>query len=544
MNNKEYEAPIQRGLLKPTLQVTAFSILGIIVRFVTQIIVAAKFGATIERDAYFAAVVVPTYIIAVLIGSLPLTFVPTFIEYETKKNKEEAWKVASILINLIFVVLFGILLLGFIFAKQLISVTTPGFKGEELALTVALSRIIFPSMVFSGLSGLVSSMYYAHHRFLRPAIGPVVSTLLMLSSVVVLTHFWGIKSLAFGYLVGEIAGFFILVPILFKQDRYRFSFDFHNEGVRQIIKVMSPLVFAGLFYRATTVIERMIASTLPTGSISYLGYANRILSILAIIATAGISMTIFPIIARSWAENDLVKVREYFARGVRIIMLVTFPIAMVFVVLRVPIIQVVFERGVFDHRTTIAVADALMILLIAFMFSGLGNVVRKGFYVSQKTKLAATIGIVGMIIYIFLAHFLAETFSYRGLAIAKSAWVVFDVTVGMIVLRRIFGGVNGKRILEGLTQILIASLCGGIATYCSFKMVFVGDSLMMGSVVSAILGIVLYTFLVIYILKLEEALLLKKKLLDKLRSLQIWSHLLLRQISINRDFDKTHIEDR
>jgi len=522
MNNKEYEAPIQRGLLKPTLQVTVFSILGIIVRFVTQIIVAAKFGATIERDAYFAAVVFPTYITAVLVGSLTLIFVPMFIEYETKKNKEEAWKVASILINLIFLVLFGISLLGFIFAKQLISVTTPGFKGEELSLTAALLRIIFPSIIFSGMIGLLSSMYYAHHRFLRPAITSAISTLLMLSSVVVLTHFWGIKSLAFGYLVGEIAGFFILVPILFKQDRYRFSFDFHNEGVRQIIKLMSPLVFAGLFYRATTVIERMIASTLPTGSISYLGYANRIISILTIIATTGIPMTIFPIIAKSWAENDLVRVREHFARGIRIMMLVTFPIAMVFVVLRVPIIQVIFERGAFDHRTTLAVADILMILLIGFMFYGLGNVVRRGFYVSQKTKLAAIIGIVGVTLYILLAHFLAETFSYRGLAIADSAWVMFDVTVGMIVMRRIFGGVNGKKILEGLTRILIASLCGGVATYCSFKMVFVGDSLMMRSVVSAIMGIVIYTFLVIYILKLEEALLLKKKLLDKLRSLQIW----------------------
>ena len=186
----------------------------------------------------------------------------------------------------------------------------------------------------------------------------------------------------------------------------------------------------------------MIASTLPTGRISYLGYANKITSKLETIATIGISTTIFPVMARSWAENDLVKVREYFA--------------------------------------------------------------------------------IGMIIYILLGHFLAKTLSYRGLAIAYSAQFVFGLTVSMIVMRRIYGGVNGKRILEGLTQILIASLCGGISIYCSFRMVFVGNSLMMRSVMSAILGIVIYIFLVIYILKLEEALLLKKKLSDNLGSLQIW----------------------
>jgi len=127
-----------------------------------------------------------------------------------------------------------------------------------------------------------------------------------------------------------------------------------------------------------------------------------------------------------------------------------------------------------------------------------------------------------MTIYIFLAHFLAKTFSYRGLGMAYSAQAVLGVAVAIIVMRRIFGGVNGKKILKGLTQILAASLCGGISIYYSFRMVFAGDSLIIRSVVSAILGIVIYTFLVIYILKLEEALLLKKKLLDKLRSLQIW----------------------
>ena len=533
MDNKEYEAPIQRGLLKPTLQVTVFSILETMVGFLSGIIVAAKFGATVERDAYFAAVVLPVYITTVLVFSLTVTFVPIFIEYETKKNKEEAWKVASILINLIFLVLLGISLLGFIFARQLISVTAPGFKGEELSLTVALLRIIFPSIIFTGLSSLLSSTYHVHHRFLRPAIASAVSPLLMLSSVLVLTRFWGIKSLAFGYLVGSIAGFFILVPILFKQGRYRFSFDFHNEGVRQIIKVMSPLVFAGLFYRATTVIERMIASTLPTGSISYLGYGHRIILILGTISTTGISTTIFPQMARSWAENDLVKVRKYFARGVRVIMLATFPIAMVFVVLRVPIIQVVFERGAFDHRTTLAVADVLMILLIGFIFYGLGNVVGRGFYIAQKTRLAATLGIVQVTIYILLAYFLAKTFSYRGLGMAYSAQAVLGVAVAIIVMRRIFGGVNGQRIFQGLTRTLIASLCGGIAIYCSFRMVFAGDSLIIRSVVSAILGIVIYTFLVIYILKLEEALLLKKKLLDKLRSLQIWRNGLRNRNSVS-----------
>ncbi len=106
MNNHEYQLNNQRGLLKPTLQITVFTVLGVLVSFVTQIIIATKFGATMERDAYFAAVVVPGYISAVLLGSLTLTFVPIFIEYETKKSKAEAWIVTSIFINITFLRLF------------------------------------------------------------------------------------------------------------------------------------------------------------------------------------------------------------------------------------------------------------------------------------------------------------------------------------------------------------------------------------------------------------------------------------------------------
>jgi len=160
----------KRSLIKPTLQVTFFSIFGIIISFVTQIIITANFGATMATDAYFAAMVVPAYITAVLVGALTVTFVPIFIEYETKKSNEEAWKVASIFTNITFLVLFWISFFGLIFTKQLLTIAIPEFKGEELSLTVALLRIIFPSIIFNGLGSLLSSLYYTEHRFLRPAI--------------------------------------------------------------------------------------------------------------------------------------------------------------------------------------------------------------------------------------------------------------------------------------------------------------------------------------------------------------------------------------
>lgn len=510
----ETETRNQRGLLKPTLQITCFSMLGVMVSFFTQIIIAAKFGATMQRDAYFAAVVIPGYITAVLLGSLTVIFVPIFIEYEIRKSKQEAWKIASVVTNLTFLVLFGISLLGVIFARQLLSITAPGFSGDQLLYTASLLRIILPSIIFSGLTSLLSSIYYAEHRFLRPAILPVISAVLMLLSVLLLSRWWGIKSLAFGYLVSTVVSFLTLAPVFIKYGRYHFNFDFRNEGVRQVIRVMTPLVLAGLFYRAGTVFERMIASTLPTGSISYLGYATRLTQILGGIATLGISMTIFPVMARSWVENDLAKVREYFAKGFRIIMLITFPIAMVMVVLRVPIIQVLFERGAFDHNTTVAVARVTAILLVAFIAAGLGNVVGKGFYIAQRTKLLALLGIAETLIYICFAYFLGKHYSYRGLAWATSIQFVVGLTVSMFVMNRIYKGVNGIEILRGLGAVFVSSILGGILIHYCFDLLPRSYNLILKTVISGSSGIIAYLWLILYVFKYKEALSLKIKVVS------------------------------
>jgi len=510
--NHEYEeARIERGLLKPTLQITFFSIIGVIVIFFTQVILAAKFGAKMEMDSYLAASVVPQFITAVFLSALNVTFIPIFIKYETKKNKDEAWRVASITINITFVILLAMSFLGFILAPRLISLTAPGFKGESFLLTVYLVRIILPSIIFSGLNSILSSIYYAHHKFFKPSIAPVINSIFIFSFVILFEPFWGIKSVAFGTLVGSIVSFSVLIPIFLKRGRYMLSFDFSNEGVIQIIKVMSPLVFAGLFYRATTLIERMIASTLPEGSISYLGYSNRIITTLVMITVSGISVAIFPLMSKAWAENDLATVREYFAKGVRIIMLIAFPIAVIFTVLNVPIIQIFLERGRFDHTTTLAVANVVLIELVIFVCGGLGGVIGKGFYIAQKTWLLAFLGITQTLIYIGYAYILARHFSFIGLAVASSMYSFFPIIINTWIMRRLYNGINGKKILDGFIKVSGASLICMLIIHLSNGLT-PSQNLVANTAMAGLIGALSYLLLITYFFKMDEAVELKAKI--------------------------------
>lgn len=513
--DNEADPSKQRGLLKPTLLITLFSIIGVIISFLLQIILAAKFGVGFEMDSYLVAMVLPVLITAVFLGSLIVTFIPIFIEYETKKNKTEAWKVASIFTNLTFFVLSTICCLGFIFTPQIVSITTPGFKAGASLLTVSLLRILLISLVFSGLNVLMSSLYYAHHRFFRPTITPVVKTIIIILFVVIFEQFWGIKSIAFGTLLGSIVSFFILIPIFFR--RYTFSLNFSNRGVTQIIRVTMPLILAGLFYRSTTLIERMIASTLPEGSISYLGYASNILAVLGTITTAGISIVIFPSMARGWAEKNLAQVREYFAKGIRMIMLATFPVAVIFAILRVPIIQLFLERGEFDHAATLVVANIILIGLIGFICGGLGNVVGKGFFISQKTKLSALLSIIETSIYIGMAFVLVKYLSYYGLAVATSVYLALGLIISTFFMKRIYNGINGKKVFDGFIKISMASLFCAVPIYYFSKLGALKSSLILQIGTAGILGLIIYLTLIIYIFKLDEAVALEKKIVVKLK---------------------------
>jgi len=345
----------------------------------------------------------------------------------------------------------------------------------------------------------------------------VINAVTILLFVIAFQPLWGIKSVAFGTLAGSIITFLFLIPIFLKNKRYKFSFDFSNEGVIKIIRVMSPLVIAGLFYKASTLIQRMIASTLPEGSISYLGYATKIVTVLGTITASGISITIFPAMGRAWAEKNIEKVREYFTKGIRVIMLITFPMAAIFAVLRVPIIQVIFERGAFTHTTTLAVANVLLIFMVYFICSGLGSIIGKGFYIAQKTKLLAILGIGQTIVYLGYSYILAMHFSYIGLAVATSMYFFFPVIINTWIMRKLYNGINGKKIFDGFSKALSAALCCGICCYLLNNLGIARNSLVIKTGIAGFGAILIYPFLVVYILKIDEAIELKEKVYRKLK---------------------------
>jgi putative peptidoglycan lipid II flippase len=346
----------EKSILKPTIQITFLSFIGIILNFATQLVIAYFWGTTPERDAYFAAIVIPAYLSSILVGSIGIMFLPIYVDIKTKKSFQQANVFFSHVLAFSIVISIVIIILFSIFADNILSLTTPGFKDEQSSLTSDLLIILLPTILFQIVINVIGSFLQVQHKFVIPALNLIFNSIISLLFVIAFRHFWGIKTLAYGVIAGNIIVTVFLLIHIRKSISFKRSSDDDNGELHKLLKASAPLLITGIFYRLTGVFERGIGSTLSEGSISYLGYANQIMLILSTLTTSGIAITIYPLLSKAWSENDNERLQILFDRGICIILLMTLPISIIFIFWGTPIIQILLERGAFTHASTIAVS--------------------------------------------------------------------------------------------------------------------------------------------------------------------------------------------
>ena len=445
-----------KPLVRSTLVVSFFTIFNGIFNYLTLVLLASRLGAGREMDAFFAATTIPQLLTAVLLATLTLAFIPVFIETRAR-DEAKAWKVASVLVNVLFLVLAVIAAVGQVFAADLVALINPGFGAETLALAKSLFRYLIVAAVFSATSLVLAGVHYAQQEFLRPSLAQGLNSLVTFLSVLFLGPTLGIRSVAVGTLAGSVLQFAFLLPVLVRRGRYSPSLDIRVKEVRRFAAVMLPLLAGSIFYKANALVERFIASNLGESRISYLGYAFKIVSALQLVMTQGLSTTILPRMSEQSAAGDTAGLRETVGKGARATLLVTVPAVFGLLVGATDVVRLVFERGDFRRPTTEAVAVALTAYLGYFVVGVVAVPVLSAFYSLQKTALVATIGVSGFAFYIALAFLLVGPLSYPGIALAISVQSVISLAVMILILRGKVGGLPWRPILVCLAKSVVAS---------------------------------------------------------------------------------------
>jgi putative peptidoglycan lipid II flippase len=447
------------GLVQSTLILTSSSILRIAIVFAQQMVLAAAFGARMEMDAFLAATTIPTLIMGVLIEQLTVTLIPIAIKYRIKNGKAESSLVVSSFINMAFIVLGILVLIGVIGSDWIIRLTVPGFgTGTEVfALTATLFRALLPSAIFSGLAGLLTGVFYAERRYVLASVASILNCLATLIVTIALVGSLGIMSAVAGLLIGSLLQFSVLFLALLKRKQYFFRIDYRHPGVLTVIRITMPLIGAALLYKASPVVDRFIASGLPEGSIAYLGYAFRIVNTLLILVTQGIAVSFFPILSERAASDDMQGMRRVLSSGVEALTFVIAPIATVLAVFGKPAIQLLLERGAFQNEATVATTAAILCYL-GYLFAGaIGSIQTYALYSLQSTSVILKLSAIVFLPQIALSLFLSHVLGYVGLALSLSIVTVINMLIFFVILHKRLKGIEINRVL--VTQIKIWFSC-------------------------------------------------------------------------------------
>ncbi|HUQ41887.1 MAG TPA: murein biosynthesis integral membrane protein MurJ, partial [Candidatus Limnocylindrales bacterium] len=388
-------------------------------------VIGATFGATPQLDAFMAAFKIPDALFNLLVaGALSSAFIPVFAGYLAKDREKEAWHVASTVMNILILSLLAISVLMWLAAPWLVpTIVAAGFKDDpaQLELCIRLTRIMLLSPIFMGLSALVTGVLQSYRQFLAGAVAPLVYNGVQILFALFLAPFLKIDALAFGVVVGAAMMFLVQIPELtFRRTKYEFALDLSHVGVREVLLLAGPRTLALGAVQVVFFVDTYLASFMTTGSLTALTYAFQLMLLPLGVFSIAISAAIFPTLSHYASLGQAAKMRDALQQGIRWILFLTLPTAIVMVVLRRPIVNLLFQYGAFTPAARELVQATFLYYAVGLAGHALVQILARAYFASRDTSTPLALTLVSIGLNVILSVTLAPLMGINGLALANS----------------------------------------------------------------------------------------------------------------------------
>lgn len=437
---------------------------------------AALIGAGFFADAFIIAFRIPNLLRDLFAeGALSNAFVPTFTHTRIQESEENAWQVVRIVFAWILIVVGTLTLLGIIFAPQLVQLIAPGFGDIEgkKDLTVLLTQIMSPFLLFVSLASVLMGIHNSYSRFSLPALAPVFFNWVSIACglIIYFLHFdtrYAVIGWAVGTLLGGIAQFAIQLPPFIKK-KYKLTPSFQgltsNPHVKQIFLLMIPSVIALSGTQINILVNSILASMLEQGAPSWLNYAFRLMQL-----PIGVFGVAISVVALSRASNDMAsnKMDEFHVNvknSIQLAYLLTIPCAVGLWVLAEPIIQLIYERGAFTHHDTLQTAEALMFYSIGLPFYASVKVKAPIFFTIRSSRVPMIASLIGVAFNIVFNLMFYKQLGPKGLALGTSLGVMLNSAILTYFYKRKTGHPYTWAAVVTRAKIVVASAVMGLLAY-------------------------------------------------------------------------------
>jgi putative peptidoglycan lipid II flippase len=446
-----------------------------------DIVISAHFGTSDALDAYYAASRLNDIIFSLIAGgALASAFIPTFAGYLAHNDDKGAWQLASSIINLMLIALSAVSILAAIFASPIVGgLLGLGFDAQKQEVTASLLRVLLIAPTIFGLSGVVMGILNAKQNFWLPGLAPSMYNLGIIGGVIFLSPTLGVYGLAIGAIAGAALHLIVQVPGLIKVGAH-FSprLGLRDPGVRQVFRLMAPRVLGLATVQLNFLVETILATTLGTGAVSALSYAWRVMLLPQGVVAQSVAIAAFPTFSDQYARGKLDELRSALSATLRVILFIAIPAAIGLLILRVPLIQLLFERGQFQDTSTELVATALGFYALGLIGHSGVEILTRAFYGMHDTRTPVLLGIVSLVLNLILSLSLIGSMQIAGLALANTVAALTEMTLLAITLRERLGGLEDRRIVITTLKTIAAALVMSIGV-----LAFLGATKDLGSIV-------------------------------------------------------------
>lgn len=454
---------MRTGWFQASIALMALTAFSRLLGYFRDTMIAYRFGASTATDAFLVAYTVPAFIVSIIGGALNSVLVPRVVAHRTQGNEARAWAIIYaalfwlVVASLVFCIGFSIV------AVPLMDALAPGFPTPEKLLAASLVQVLMAYVFFSIIGFFLGAVLNAHHRFVYAAIAPSLASLAAVVALLVDAH-PAIELVAWALLVGAILQVLLQAfPLLPEALRHRRRPPVRDPEMKRMGRLSGPVFLSSAVSSANIITDRLFASLLPTGSVTALAFSLRVIQVPIGVFGLAVSTVLYPRFAEALAAGDRPEFTRLLERGIRLVVLLTFPLTAALLALSGPLIDVLFRHGAFTQAASSLTALCLDGFAISLIPSSLLLLLTRAYFTFEATSFVGIVSTFTLVLNAVADYVGAKYLAAPGIAIATVLVTGAFMVVLVAGLKRHLPDFTPAGVARSALPVAVASALGGVA---------------------------------------------------------------------------------
>jgi putative peptidoglycan lipid II flippase len=476
-NNAKWLEKQQKTILSAALIITLANVASSLFGLIRERMLISYFFNTLESqqayEAFQVAFQIPDMLFQLIVlGAISAAFIPIFTGLK-KQSEQEAFKVSSIVMNVLVLIFILVSVLAYIFAEPLTTWRTgPAFTAAQIEIAVKLTRIMLFAQLFFAVSNFFTGILQSYQRFIIPALAPVLYNLGIMLGVFLLADRFGIYAAGFGVVIGAAIHMMVQLPLSYKLGfRFKLSFDIKDQSVRKLFKLMPPRVLTLAATEMQNFGLAFFATTIGNLSFVIIRLALRLMTIPIRLFGTPISQASLPFLSEESEENDFKKFRSLILQSLHQISFFALPASILLLILRIPFVRLVFGTQNFPWKTTVLTGKVVAIIAVSVAAQAMVQLLMRGFHALKDTKTPFYITLFTVIIYLIACGWFVYSTDYGvlGLAVATSLAAFIELSLFGFFMNKKVKCFTTKEFFVPQIKMFLASFLMAVFLYLPYR---------------------------------------------------------------------------